>query len=171
MTSATDVISDPTLSRAFSIRLPICFLLCFSAAGFGSMFMPGEWYAALVKPPLTPPNWVFGPVWTLLYTLMAISAAIVWTRAGSLSSLGRTSGWFLLQLTLNALWSAIFFGLHTMGLALLEIVLLWCTIAMTIRSFAAISKPAAWLLAPYLCWVSLATWLNAGLWWLNGRSW
>jgi benzodiazapine receptor len=167
MASATDQLGESRLSGAFFGRLLLCFLLCFSAAGFGAMFTPGEWYAALVKPPLTPPNWVFGPVWTLLYTLMAISAAIVWNRAGSLANLGRTSVWFLVQITLNALWSAIFFGLHTMGLALLEILLLWCTIAVTIRCFAAISKPAAWLLVPYLCWVSLATWLNAGLWWLN----
>jgi len=155
----------------FLFRLGASLVLCFSAAALGAMFMPGAWYAGLTKPPLTPPNWVFGPVWTTLYTLMAIAAALVWQRAGSLASCGWAVSWFLGQLLLNALWSAVFFGLQAMGVALIEIVVLWLAIAGTIHSFRRRSRGAAWLLAPYLAWVSMATWLNAGLWWLNGRGW
>jgi benzodiazapine receptor len=155
-----------SLARA-GWRLFVCFLLCFAAAAFGASFPPGAWYAELVKPPYTPPNWVFAPVWTVLYILMSIAAYRVWQAAGSLGAARSQALWFVAQLVLNAAWSALFFGLHLNGLALVEIVTLWLTIVMTIAQFAKKSWSAAALLLPYLAWVSVATYLNAGLWWLN----
>jgi benzodiazapine receptor len=141
-------------------------LLCFAAAVPGAWWMPGEWYAGLTKPGWNPPGWVFGPVWSLLYTLMAVSAWMVW-RQGGFSGQKRPLGWFLIQLVLNAGWTPLFFGAHWMGVALVEMLLLWLAIAMTIRSFRGVNRMAAWLLVPYLVWVSFALLLNAALWYLN----
>lgn len=141
-------------------------LLCFGAAWFGSQFPPDEWYARLIKPSWNPPNWIFGPVWTALYTMMAVAAWLVWRRGGfSLHAL--PLGSFLIQLVLNALWSWLFFGLKNPGLAALEIIALWLSIAATLLMFRNPSPLAAWLLAPYLAWVSFATALNFTLWRLN----
>lgn len=140
-------------------------LLCFSAAAFGAQFMPGAWYASLRKPDWNPPGWVFGPVWTTLYTMMAVAAWRVWRRDG----VGRRPAlaWFLGQLLLNALWSWLFFGLRNPGLALAEIIALWVAIAGTIGHFRRLDRVAAGLLVPYLAWVSFAAVLNGTLWWLN----
>jgi tryptophan-rich sensory protein len=137
------------------------------AASSGMATPPGDWYAALDKPPLTPPGLVFPIAWSLLYLLMALAA---WRATLAAPPGGR---WpilwpFVAQLVANGLWSILFFGLHWMGLALLDLLLLWGLIVLTIRRFASVSPPAAWLLAPYLAWVSFAAYLNAATWWLNG---
>jgi tryptophan-rich sensory protein len=141
-------------------------LLCFAAAAMGGLFMPGEWYAALKKPWWNPPGWIFGPVWTELYTMMAVAAWLVWKRGGFAAQRWRLT-FFLVQLALNGLWTPLFFGLHRPGVAFVEILLLWLAIAATLTAFRRVSQAAAWLLAPYLAWVSFAAVLNFALWRLN----
>jgi tryptophan-rich sensory protein len=137
--------------------------LAFLAATSGALFPPGEWYAALTKPPWTPPDAAFPIVWSALYVCIGVAAALVWRATSDRRPL---LPWFV-QLALNALWSGLFFGLHQPLLALVEIVLLWLAIVVTLRAFHRVRPLAAWLLAPYLAWVTLATTLNAALWWLN----
>ena len=141
-------------------------LVCFAAASLGGIFMPGEWYATLRKPSWNPPGWIFGPVWSALYTIMAVAAWLVW-RQGGWSKQRKPLLAFLAQLALNAVWTPLFFGLHWPGIAFAEIVLLWLAIAATLAAFRPVSRVAAWLLAPYLVWVSFATMLNFTLWRLN----
>lgn len=142
-------------------------LLCFAVASLGALFMPGQWYAALNKPAWNPPGWIFGPVWTALYAMMAVAAWLVWQRGG-FAAQRRPLGLFLAQLALNALWTPLFFGLHQPGLAFAEIILLWLAILATMLAFRPVSRAATWLLVPYLAWVSFAAVLNATLWRLNG---
>ena len=134
------------------------------AAAFGAQFEPGAWYASLRKPPLNPPSWVFAPVWSLLYLAIAIAAWLVWRAqpgvAGSLALWGA-------QLVANALWSLLFFGLQQPGVALVEIALLLALVIATAVSFFRIRASAGALLVPYAAWVGFASYLNAGLWWLN----
>ena len=141
-------------------------LLCFAASAMGALFMPGEWYAALNKPAWNPPGWIFGPVWTVLYAMMAVAAWLVWQRGG-FAAQRRPLGLFLAQLALNALWTPLFFGLRQPGLAFAEIILLWLAILATLLAFRPVSRAAAWLLVPYLAWVSFAAVLNGTLWRLN----
>jgi translocator protein len=141
-------------------------LLCFAAAAFGGLFMPGDWYASLKKPSWNPPGWMFGPVWTALYAMMAVAALLVWRRGGWVTQ-RRPLRVFIVQLALNAAWTPLFFGLHRPGLAFSEIVLLWLAIAATIATFWPVNRTAACLLAPYLAWVSFASVLNFTLWRLN----
>lgn len=129
----------------------------------GAIAPPGEWYFALAKPAWTPPPWVFGPAWTLLYTLMAVAAWMVWKREPR----GLALRCWALQLLLNAAWSPVFFALHAIGAALLVIAALWLAIAGTIAAFARVDRRAAALLLPYLAWVSFATALNLAIWRLN----
>ncbi len=141
-------------------------LLCFAAASLGGLFGPGEWYASLKKPAWNPPGWIFGPVWTALYTMMAVAAWLVWRQGGWVKQ-RKPLTFFLIQLALNALWTPLFFGWHHPGIAFAEIVLLWLAIALTLTAFRPVSRGAAWLLAPYLAWVSFAAALNFALWRLN----
>ncbi len=141
-------------------------LLCFGAAAFGGLFMPGDWYGSLKKPAWNPPGWVFGPVWTALYTMMAVAAWLVWRRGG-FAEQRRPLAVFLGQLALNAAWTPLFFGLRRPGLAFAEIVLLWLAVGATLVMFRPVSRVAAWLLAPYLAWVSFAAALNFTLWRMN----
>lgn len=134
-----------------------------AAASSGAVFQPGPWYAALAKPPGTPPDIVFPIVWTLLYIAMVVAAALVYRAAGA----GRALGWFGVQLGLNAAWSPVVFGAHWPAPGLLVIVALWLALAATVRAFHAVRPVAAWLLAPYLVWVAYAAYLNAGLLILN----
>lgn len=144
-----------------------CWLaLCFIPALLGVAFGPGEWYAALAKPSWNPPGWVFGPVWTTLYAMMAVAAWRVWRRGG-FAAQRRALGLFLVQLTLNAAWSPLFFGLKRPDLAFAEILVLALFIVLTIRAFRAVDCPAAGLLVPYLAWVCFAAVLNGTLWRLN----
>ena len=139
----------------------------------GSFFNPGRgstraWYAALEKPSFNPPDWIFGPVWTALYILIALSGARVWLRH---SSPERTAAlrWWAVQLLLNALWSPLFFGAKMPGLALVNIVLMLIAIAIYMRRARQVDVPAAWMMTPYLAWVSFATLLNATIVRLNMR--
>lgn len=144
-------------------------LVCQLAGALGSLFtapaIPG-WYAGLVKPSFSPPNWVFAPVWTALFLLMGVALAVVWQRKDHPEAPAALR-WFAIQWMLNVLWSVAFFGLHSPLLGLVDIVVLWVAIVVTILRFRRISRPAAWLLAPYIAWVSFALILNAAQWWLN----
>lgn len=139
-------------------------LLTFAVAAIGVFTLPGAWYAALRKPWFTPPSWLFGPVWTLLYALMAVAAWRIYERERRWSLPLRL---WLLQLVLNALWSPLFFGLHRPGWALLDIGLLGLAVSATILRFWRRDHISAALLLPYVAWTGYATLLNAGLWWLN----
>ncbi len=141
-------------------------VLCFSAASLGAFFMPGEWYTMLKKPSWNPPAWIFGPVWSSLYTMMAVAAWLVWKRGG-FAAQRRPLRLFLVQLALNGAWSPLFFGLHWPGVAFAEILLLWLAIVTTLTAFRPVSRVAAWLLAPYLAWVTFAAVLNFMLYRLN----
>lgn len=142
-------------------------LLCYAVAFVASQFEVGAWYAQLEKPPWNPPSWVFGPVWTVLYTLMGVAAWIVWHRSGGVRFARVPLGLFLFQLVLNGLWSALFFGLHRPGLAFAEIVVLWGAILATTIAFWRRQSTAGLLLLPYLAWVTFAGVLNAAIWQLN----
>ncbi len=125
-----------------------------------------SWYPTIAKPSFNPPNWIFGPVWTTLYVLMAIAAWLVWRRPAP--PVTRTALLlFVLQLVLNSVWSLLFFGLHRIDLALIDIILLLASIIATTIAFYRHSLVAAWLLIPYLAWVSFATVLNFAIWRLN----
>jgi len=144
-------------------------LLSHIAGALGAMVTISEipgWYANLAKPWFTPFSWVFMPVWFLLYTLMGMAAFLVWEQRSNIYV--RTALiLFMIQLGLNALWSVFFFGMHDIGLALMDIAVLWIMIAYTVRSFEKIDKMAAWLMMPYLAWVSFATLLTFSIWFLN----
>ena len=133
-------------------------------AGWATSRSVTEWYPTLEKPEWTPPAALFAPVWTILYVMMAIAAWLVW-RDGKRPR--RALVFFFVQLFLNGLWSFLFFGLRMPGLALIEILILWLMILVTLISFAYRSTPAALMMAPYLAWVSFAMLLNASIWRLN----
>jgi translocator protein len=142
-------------------------LLVGAGSGFVTAAAVRDWYPTLVRPSFAPPAWVFGPVWTVLYCMMGFAAWLVW-RKGGRSAAGRVAlGLFALQLVLNGLWSLLFFGMRAPGVALIEIVVLWAAIAVTLGAFRRVDAVAGWLLVPYLAWVTFATVLNAGFWWLN----
>ena len=125
------------------------------------------WYAALIKPSFSPPNWIFGPVWTSLYFLMGVSGYLIWKEGIKKKRVKIALFYFLIQLFFNFLWSVIFFGLHQPLLALGDIILLLAAIILTMMKFNKISKVAFYLLIPYLVWVSFATLLNISIVWLN----
>ncbi len=144
-------------------------MICFLAAAVGSWFTGASvksWYPTLLKPAGTPPAWVFGPVWSTLYVLMATAAWLVW-RQRPAAGLPAALALFFVQLALNAVWSFVFFGLRRPGLALLEILVLLAAIIATMTNFAPLSRLACWLMSPYVAWVSYATYLNFGIWRLN----
>lgn len=152
------------------IKLFICIAAAQAAGLIGTIFtMPAidSWYATLARPELAPPNWIFGPVWTTLYVLMGIAAFLVWQKGLDKKEVKIALSIFGVQLVLNTLWSIIFFGLQSPGWAFVEIIILWTAIAATIVAFARVSKVAAWLLAPYILWVSFAGYLNFMIFWLN----
>tara|TARA_R110000868_G_scaffold138463_2_gene352627 strand:+ start:3927 stop:4403 length:477 start_codon:yes stop_codon:yes gene_type:complete len=126
------------------------------------------WYPTLIKPSFNPPNWIFAPVWSMLYIMMGVAAGLVWDRIDFEKELVKKALiLFAIQLGLNALWSYLFFGLHNPMLAGIEIILLWLMIFETYSQFAKINKIAGFLFIPYLAWVSFATILNGSIWWLN----
>jgi tryptophan-rich sensory protein len=125
-----------------------------------------DWYPALDKPSWNPPGWVFGPVWSVLYVLIGVAAWLVWRERAD-AAVGVALGVWALQLVLNSVWPWLFFGLHLPGWAFAEILVLWAAIAATIVLFRDASPAAAWLLVPYLAWVSFAALLNGAIWRLN----
>lgn len=152
------------------VQILTAIVICQSAGLIGSLFtFPNisTWYALLTKPAFSPPNWLFGPAWTLLYTLMGISVYLIWQKGNTKPKVREALGFFAVQLILNSTWSIILFGLHSPLLALFEILMLWTAILATIYKFYPLSKPAAYLMLPYLLWVSFAAVLNAAIVILN----
>lgn len=137
-------------------------------SGMGTRSAITTWYPTLVKPCFNPPNWIFAPVWSMLYIMMGVAAGLVWNRIDFEKEIVKKAlVFFAIQLALNALWSYLFFGLRNPTLAGIEIVILWLMIFETYVKFSKINKIAGYLFIPYLLWVSFATVLNAGIWWLN----
>lgn len=167
-----------------TIKLIIAIVVSEFAGVVGAFFttpaIQSGWYTTLARPALNPPAWVFGPVWTTLFALMGVATFLVWSSYAKASE-DKKKGikialvLFGIQLVFNTLWSIIFFGstsltingLNNIGIALIEIVFLWVAILATIIAFAKISRPAAWLLVPYIIWVSFAVYLNYAIWILN----
>lgn len=144
-------------------------LLSWSAGIIGSIFTfqsISTWYVLLNKPDFNPPNYLFGPVWSVLYTLIGISFYFIW-RTPKTSLRNQAINIFLTQLFFNGLWSIVFFGFRDIFTALIVILILWVSILMTILRFWQLNKTAAYLLLPYLLWVSIATVLNFSIWKLN----
>ncbi len=125
------------------------------------------WYAELSKPALNPPNWVFAPAWTTLYILMGVSLFLIWRNVKKQEKKSVAFSIFGVQLVLNMTWSIVFFGMQSPGLALINIALLWVAVLYTIFLFYQISKPAAYLLVPYILWTTFAGYLNYAIWTLN----
>lgn len=135
------------------------------ASGFSTINSINNWYQFIEKPTFNPPNWIFGPVWTILYILMGISFGLVWHS----NHINKKNALilFTIQFILNLAWSFLFFNQHLLGIAFIEIIIMWLFILLTIKSFYSINKTAAFLLIPYLLWVSFASVLNGAIWYLN----
>lgn len=157
------------MNKSNVIKLAISLLLPLSVGALAGMFTSQAvptWYASLNRPSFSPPNWVFGPVWTTLYILLGISFFLIWKESSSkLRNLAIIV--FAIQMLLNFAWSFIFFYFNLIGAALIEIILLWISIAAMIYLFYKIKPVAAYLNIPYLLWVSFATILNAGYYFIN----
>jgi benzodiazapine receptor len=151
-------------------KLVLCLILCEGAGGIGSIFTIGAiptWYAALQKPAFTPPNAVFAPIWFSLYLLMAVAVFLIWLRGLEDREAITSFTFFWVQLVVNVLWSVIFFGMKSPLGGVVLIIILWLLILYTIIRFFRISRVAGSLLVPYLAWVSVASYLNIGVWLLN----
>jgi len=146
--------------------LVVFLLLVVLTAAFGGTFEAGEWYRALNKPTWNPPSWLFGPVWSALYLMMAVAAWKVWLSGHQLRMKALT--WWMIQLVLNAAWSWLFFGLERPGWAWAEMSLLIVIVIFCIRAFQLVSRPAAYLMVPYLIWLLFAWFLNLSIWTMNG---
>jgi tryptophan-rich sensory protein len=144
--------------------------LAAGAVGSAATYPNLGWFETLEKPSFSPPKSLFGPVWTTLYLLMGVADYLVTRQDAEPAAKGSAQTLYRLQLGLNALWSFLFFGRRNPLVAFIEILLLWTAIVMTIVAFARISRPAAFLLVPYLLWTTFATVLNAAIWRLNPRS-
>lgn len=155
---------SPFVLNAVALLLSIA--IAYGAAAFGAQFGTGAWYEALAKPPFNPPNWVFGPVWSLLYTGMAVAAWLVWRRRAA-HDVALPLALYGFQLLLNAIWSWLFFGMHRMDIAFADILLLDGVVLATLLRFWHIHRAAGALFIPYLAWISFASLLNFSLWWLN----
>lgn len=144
--------------------------LCFFVAWTGAQVSPGiassEWYDALNKPTWNPPGWLFGPVWTILYTMMGVAAWLIWKEFG-FKNARFVLIVFLIQLFLNGLWSQLFFGMQELGWAFVEIIILLSAIIFTAYLFFQKNRISGWLMIPYIAWVSFATVLNATIWIIN----
>ncbi|HME81128.1 MAG TPA: TspO/MBR family protein [Candidatus Eremiobacteraceae bacterium] len=152
-----------------AIGLIVALAACFGAAALGSIFTTprlGDWYANIRKPAWTPPSWLFAPVWTLLFIMMAVSVWLVWLRAG-FAGASWAFALFAVQLALNVLWSALFFGMRNPAAAFAEVIVFWLAIAATALAFSRIDALSALLLVPYLLWVAFAAILNFAIWRLN----
>ena len=152
------------------VKLVTSIIICEGAGLLGAVFTTPAiptWYATLNKPLFTPPGWLFAPVWTALYLLMAIAAFLVWREGLDNEQVRGSMITFMVQLALNVLWSAVFFGLKSPLWGVIVIIVLWVAILLTMLAFMKVSKPAAWLMLPYLLWVSFASALTVGVWMLN----
>ncbi len=149
-------------------KLAISIIIPFISSIIGGFFTSASvstWYVDLVKPSFNPPSWIFGPVWTILYLLMGIALYLVWTGKAKDKKPAYIS--FGIQISLNALWSALFFGLQKPLYAFIEIIFLWAAISANIIYFYRINRNAAYLLIPYILWVSFAAVLNFYIFALN----
>jgi tryptophan-rich sensory protein len=153
-----------TLKFVISIAIPVA---VGATAGFFTVSGVESWYQTINKPSWNPPSWIFGPVWTTLYVMMGIALFLVWKSEASEILKKTATALFTVQLVLNFFWSFIFFRQQQPGWALVEIIALWVAILFTIFAFANVNKIAAWLLVPYISWVSFATVLNYTIWQLN----
>ncbi|CAN5485565.1 tryptophan-rich sensory protein [soil metagenome] len=163
--------SAKTRSTLMRMGILILFIfICLGVGWAGSQVSPGngssQWYEQLNKPDWNPPGWLFGPVWTALYIMMAIAAWRIWKKSGFSGGATELSV-FTFQLILNGLWSFLFFGLQNPGLAFIEIILLLATIIATAYLFFQKDRIAGWLMAPYILWVTFATVLNGTIWVIN----
>ena len=152
------------------IKLAASVLACLLAGFVGSaatMSSIPTWYASLQKPAFNPPNWIFAPVWTTLFIMMGVAAFLVWDKGLENKKVRISLGIFGLQLLLNVLWSILFFGLQSPLYAFIDIIMLWASILATIIYFYRISAAAAYLLIPYILWVSFASLLNLSIAMLN----
>jgi tryptophan-rich sensory protein len=153
-----------TLKLIIAIAIP---LAVGGISGFFTVTGVESWYQTINKPSWNPPGWIFGPVWTTLYAMMGIALFLIW-KSDSSDMLKKTAiALFAVQLILNFFWSFIFFDQHQIGWALVEIIVMWVFILLTIFAFGNVSKLAAWLLVPYISWVSFATILNYTIWKMN----
>lgn len=148
------------------IAVAVCLCIGFFS-GFATQSSIDSWYTTLNKPFFNPPNWIFAPVWTILYIIMGIAAGMVWSKGFYHKWVQTALYHFIFQLLLNGLWSIVFFGFKSPGLALLVIIALLILILLTIKWFKVVSKTAAYLLIPYLAWVIFASILNFSIWQLN----
>ena len=158
------------MSAKSVVGLAVCLVVVFAAAAIGAVGTSssvGTWYQSIRKPVFTPPGAVFGPVWTVLYVMMAVAAWIVWTKSGFGPGGRGPLVLFGVQLVLNTCWSLLFFGLRNPGLALVEIIVLWFAVLATTILFWQVARVAGLLLVPYLLWGAFASVLNASIWWLN----
>lgn len=151
------------------ISLMFWLVVCFAVAGTSALWTGGEvrgWYRTLARPSIAPPNWIFGPVWTLLYALMALAA---WKASLAVPSPWKSTAiaLFAIQLSLNFAWPLLFFRWHQIGWAFVEVIALWSAILLSTLALARVSMTATWLMTPYLAWVSFACVLNEEFWRLN----
>ncbi|MGV8144140.1 MAG: TspO/MBR family protein [Methanothermobacter sp.] len=152
------------------VRLIVSILIVFIAGTIGSTATLPQiptWYASLAKPSWAPPNWLFGPVWTILYILIGIALFLVWKEGISRKDVKLAISVFVVQLVLNVLWSVIFFGYNSLLGGLVVVIILWIAILANIIFFYRVSKPAGLLLVPYIVWVSIASYLNYSVYLLN----
>lgn len=154
-----------------STKIVLTIVICLAVGYFSGIITKSaiiNWYPTLIKPSFNPPNWIFAPVWSMLYVMMGIAAGLVWDKIDfEKEAVKKGLQFFFIQLALNALWSYLFFGLKNPMLAGLEIIILWLMIYETYIQFSKINKISGYLFIPYLLWVSFATVLNASIWWLN----
>jgi benzodiazapine receptor len=151
------------------LGLFVALALCFFAAGIGAFAASrglNEWYPALRKPSWNPPSWVFGFIWSSLYTMMAVASWLVWRRRAT-APVATPLSVFAVQLLLNAAWPMLFFSLRSPGLGFLEIILLWLVVATTVGMFWRVSNAAGMVMVPYLLWITFAMALNGSIWSLN----
>ncbi len=154
--------------KTLTVKILVCAVICLTLgtlSGFSTINAISNWYQFLIKPSFNPPNWIFGPVWTLLYLMMGISVGIIWTSTNN--GRKRALQLFAVQFVLNLCWSFLFFNLHALSMAYMEILSMIVAIIFTIFAFYKINKTAAILLVPYLCWVLFASFLNLSIWYLN----
>jgi translocator protein len=156
------------MTQKLSVKIALSIITCVGlglASGFSTIQSITDWYPSIQKPSWNPPNWLFGPTWTLLYTMMGIAFAMVWQANHTNKKVALT--FFIVQFILNMLWSFLFFNMHATGIAFAEILIMVLLILITIINFYKINKNAAYLLVPYLCWVAFASVLNGTIWMLN----